>query len=99
MLLPKKCSIKENGVDCISPPSDFVSIENIQNEEYMIGVVCKVHRDLIGEQIKSMQKEGGAPKGIIRFRNVTVVSTDCLQGLSEDCNTKPARKEIKSKGI
>ena len=90
MLLPKKCSIRENGVDLAFPPSDFVSIENIEAEEYMIGVVCIVHRDIIGKQIKSMQKKGGVPKGIIRFRSVTVVSTDCLQGLSDDCS------EIKS---
>ena len=94
MPLPKKCSIREDGIDCIFPPSDFVSIENLDGEEYIIGVVCIVHKDIFSKKMKSAGKRQ-CSKGIMKFRRVTVVSTDCFQGLSEDCSEIKSNRNLK----
>jgi len=62
MLLPNSCSLKMGDNGCEIPPSYVVSI-NTQNEEYMIGVVCKEH---MGEIEKRL---GGAQQRHSKYRS------------------------------
>jgi hypothetical protein len=83
MLLPKSCSLKINDNGCQIPPSYVVSV-NAQNEEYMIGVVCKDHMEEIEQRLKFLQMLAKLPGGKINFEPINVVSTDCIKGGYDD---------------
>lgn len=71
----------DNG--CQIPPSYVVSI-NTQNEEYMIGVVCKEHMGEIEKRLTILQVSTKLPRGNIKFEPIKVVMTDCIKGGVED---------------
>jgi hypothetical protein len=72
------------------PSSYIVSIASLK-EEYMIGVVCNDHRDILEERIRVMQLEGNFPMGTIKILPTTIISTNCIKGTDED------RMEVSSK--
>jgi hypothetical protein len=65
------------------PYSYIVSIASLK-EEYMIGVVCINHRDILEERVRVMQLEGNVPMGTIKIQPAKIISTDCIKGTDED---------------
>ena len=82
-MLPDKCSIKEQGRQCVNPPEFVVSI-TVNSDEYMFGVTCTKHKQVVSEKIKIMQKHGTVPLGKIGFSPLKTVGTDCIHGDQED---------------
>jgi hypothetical protein len=83
MLLPNTCSLKMGDSGCQIPPSYIVSI-NTQNEEYMIGVVCKEHMREIEKRLTTLQVLTKLPRGNIKFEPIKMIMTDCIKGGDED---------------
>ncbi len=83
LLLPDKCSIKENGRSCVNPPEHVISVVTHQ-DEYMIGVCCENHKNLISGKLESLQREGKIPQGKINFVKLKAVGTDCIRSSPDD---------------
>jgi hypothetical protein len=83
LLLPDKCSIKENGRICVNPPEYVISVVTNQ-DEYMIGVSCENHKNLISSKLESLQKSGKIPQGKINFAKLRAVGTDCIRSNPDD---------------
>lgn len=73
----ERCSISVNGLECKLPPSNIVSIIS-GNEEYMIGLVCSDHINLMRAKVLSMQKSGKIGSGKIGFQRIKQVMTECI---------------------
>ena len=84
MSLPEYCSLKVNGDDCKIPPSDIVSIIIQEKEEYMVGLVCKDHKEQMQRRLEVLQTSKQIPLGSIKFEGIKMVMTDCIKGTSED---------------
>jgi hypothetical protein len=83
MLLPDRCSVKENGRDCVNPPEFVISVvEN--DDEFMVGVTCQKHKDNVSGKILGLQNENKIPKGKIRFSGLKSVGTDCIRSDPDD---------------
>ena len=76
-MIPRYCTIKDNGRDCINPPVYIISIESDEGE-YLLGVVCSKHRDIINGIIKKKQDDNLIPNGVIKFEELRYVGTDCI---------------------
>ncbi|MEM4319081.1 MAG: hypothetical protein QXK74_00830 [Candidatus Nitrosocaldaceae archaeon] len=50
-MIPKHCSIINNKRNCLNVPSYIVSVK-VDNEDYMIGVVCSIHKDIMEKLLK-----------------------------------------------
>jgi hypothetical protein len=72
MTLPKRCSFRDNHLDCPLPPSYIVSVTD-NEEEYMIAVVCKDHRDQMEKWL--VRK---IPQGKAKFQEIDLIVTDCI---------------------
>ena len=82
-MLPDKCSITEEGKQCVNPPEFIVSII-ADKEEYMVGVTCEKHKQIVSGKIGILQKEGKIHDGKISFSLVKAVGTDCIHGDADD---------------
>lgn len=82
-MLPDKCSITEEGIQCVNPPEFIVSVK-VEEEEYMVGVTCNKHKQIVFGKIQFLQKEGKIPIGTIDFSPLKAVGTDCIHGDEED---------------
>ena len=82
-MLPDKCSITEEGKQCVNPPEFIVSII-ADKEEYMVGVTCEKHKQIVSGKIGILQKEGKIHDGKISFSPVKAVGTDCIHGDADD---------------
>jgi len=82
-MLPDKCSITEDKRQCVNPPEFIVSI-SVKEEEFMVGVTCGKHKQIVLKKIQFLQKEGKIPNGIIGFSPLKAVGTDCIHGDEED---------------
>lgn len=82
-MLPVRCSITEDKLQCSNPPEFIVSI-SVENDEYMVGVTCSKHKKIVGGKIQFLQKEGKIPNGTINFSPLKAVGTDCVHGDEED---------------
>ena len=82
-MLPDKCSITEKGKQCVNPPEFIVSV-TVDDDEYMVGVTCNKHKQIVSGKIQSLQKEGKIPLGKIGFSALKSVGTDCIHGDEED---------------
>lgn len=82
-MLPDKCSIMENGKQCVNPPEFVVSIA-VENDEYMVGVTCNKHKQIVSGKIHSLQNEEKLPTGKINFSQLKAVGTDCIHGDPDD---------------
>ena len=52
--------------------------------EYMVGVTCEKHKDIVSEKLKILQNEGKIPNGKINFSGLKAVGTDCINAKPED---------------
>ncbi|MGI9566611.1 MAG: hypothetical protein ACR2LL_06320 [Nitrosopumilus sp.] len=82
-MLPDRCSVMEEGKQCVSPPEFIVSII-AEKDEYMVGVTCQKHEQIVSGKIKILQNEGKIHSGKISFSPVKAVGTDCIHGDSDD---------------
>jgi len=82
-MLPDKCSILEKGKQCVSPPEFVVSII-ADKDEYMVGVTCEKHKQIVSGKIGILQNEGKIHDGKINFSPLKAVGTDCIHGDVDD---------------
>lgn len=82
-MLPDKCSVSKEGKQCVNPPEFIVSII-ADKDEYMVGVTCGRHRQVVSGKISHMQGEGKIHAGKVSFAPVKAVGTDCIHGDSDD---------------
>ena len=78
-MLPDKCSVTEEGKQCVNPPEFIVSIIS-DKDEYMVGVACEKHKQIVSGKIGILQNEGKIHDGKISFSPVKTVGTDCIHG-------------------
>jgi hypothetical protein len=81
--LPKCCSFRSQHTDCGLPPNYILSVQDNNNDEYMIGAVCDLHKDAIKLRIQDLQSSSKIPKGKIKFNPVVILGTNCIKGLDE----------------
>lgn len=82
-MLPDQCSVMEEGKQCVSPPEFVVSII-AEKDEYMVGVTCEKHKQIVSGKIGILQNEGKIQEGKISFSPVKAVGTDCIHGDADD---------------
>ncbi len=82
-MFPDKCSVTENGRQCVNPPEFVISVQ-VDNDEYMVGVTCSRHKQAVYGKIEILQKEEKIPKGKINFSPLKPVGTDCIKGSPDD---------------
>ena len=82
-MLPDKCSVTEKGKQCVNPPEFIVSIIS-DKDEYMVGVACEKHKQIVSGKIGILQNEGKIHDGKINFSPVKTVGTDCVHGDVDD---------------
>ena len=82
-MLPDRCSIMEEGKQCINPPEFIVSIVADQ-DEYMFGVTCQKHKQIVSGKIRLLQNEEKLRNGKIIFSPVKAIGTNCIHGDSDD---------------
>ena len=67
----------------MNPPEFIVSIID-NKDEYMVGVTCTKHKEIVSGKIGILQNEGKIHEGKISFAPVKAVGTDCIHGDEED---------------
>ena len=82
-MLPDKCSVTEEGKQCVNPPEFIVSII-ADKGEYMVGMACEKHKQIVSGKIGILQTEGKIHDGKISFSPVKAVGTDCIHGDADD---------------
>ena len=82
-MLPDKCSVMEEKKQCVNPPEFIVSII-VESNEYMVGVTCGRHKQIVSGKIQILQGDGKIPNGKINFSQLKAVGTDCIHGDSDD---------------
>jgi hypothetical protein len=82
-MLPERCSIKQAGKQCVSPPEFVISVL-VDKDEYMVGVSCQRHKEAVSAKLKILQNEGKIPKGKVNFSDLKAVGTDCIRADPED---------------
>ncbi len=82
-MIPDRCSVRESKKQCVNPPEFVISIV-VDDGEYMVGVTCKKHKDIVSEKVKILQNEDKIPNGKINFSALKAVRTDCINAKSED---------------
>ena len=82
-MLPDRCSVTEKGKQCVNPPEFIVSIIS-DKDEYMVGVACEKHKQIVSGKIGILQNEGKIHDGKINFSPVKTVGTDCVHGDADD---------------
>ena len=82
-MLPDKCSVMEEGKQCVNSPEFIVSVID-NKDEYMIGVTCEKHKQIVSGKINVLQNEGKIHNGKISFSPVKSIGTDCIHGDEDD---------------
>ncbi len=82
-MLPDQCSVTEKGKQCVNPPEFIVSIVS-EKDEFMVGVACEKHKQIVSGKIGILQNEGKIHDGKINFSPVKTVGTDCVHGDVDD---------------
>ena len=82
-VLPDRCSIKQNGKDCVNPPEFVIEIIH-ENNSFMVGITCEKHKNVVSVKITELQKIGKIPEGTLAFQKLKAVGTDCIKGYSDD---------------
>lgn len=82
-MLPDRCSVMEQGKQCVNPPEFIVSIV-VEKDEYMVGVTCEKHKHAVSGKVQLLQNEGKIPSGKISFSQLKAVGTDCIKGHPDD---------------
>ena len=82
-MFPDRCSVKQNGRDCVNQPEYVVEI--VHNDDYyMVGITCEKHKDVVTVKIGELQKIGKIPEGTLEFQKLKAVGTDCVKGNPDD---------------
>lgn len=77
-MFPDRCSVRERGKQCVSPPEFVISV--LANDgEYMVGVTCQKHKEAVSDKLKILQSNSKIPKGKINFSGLKAVGTDCIR--------------------
>ena len=50
-MFPDRCSVKQNGRDCVNPPEYVVEIVH-NDDSYMVGITCEKHKDVVAVKIE-----------------------------------------------
>jgi len=82
-MLPDRCSVLEKGKQCVNPPEFIVSII-ADKDEYMVGVTCEKHKQIVSGKIGILQNEGKIHDGKINFSTIKAVGTDCINANPDD---------------
>lgn len=82
-MFPDRCTVKHEGKPCVNPPEFVISIVS-DDGEYMVGVTCNKHKDVVSGKLGILQNEGKIPKGKINFSELKPVGTDCIKGNADD---------------
>jgi hypothetical protein len=82
-MFPDKCSITEHRKSCVNPPEFIVSV-TVGTDEYMVGVTCQKHKQVVSRKIQILQSDGKIPSGKIDFSPLKAVGTDCIHGDPDD---------------
>ena len=82
-MLPDRCSVMEEGKQCVNSPEFIVSVID-NKDEYMIGVTCEKHKQIVSGKITVLQNEGKIHNGKISFSPVKSIGTDCIHGDEDD---------------
>ncbi len=82
-MLPDRCSVLEKGKQCVNPPEFIVSIIT-DKDEYMVGVTCEKHKQIVSGKIGILQNEGKVHDGKINFSPLKTVGTDCINANPDD---------------
>ena len=45
-MFPDRCSVKQNGHDCVNPPEYVVEIVH-NDDSYMVGITCEKHKGVV----------------------------------------------------
>ncbi len=78
-MFPDRCSVMKEGKQCVNPPEFVVSVVH-NKDEYMIGVTCNTHKQIVSKKVQLLQNEGKIPEGTINFNQLKPVGTDCIKG-------------------
>ena len=82
-MLPDRCSVLQEGKQCVNPPEFVVSIIS-GKDEYMVGVTCEKHKQIVSGKIKILQNDGKIHNGKINFSPLKAVGTDCIHADVDD---------------
>ncbi len=82
-MIPDRCSVRESEKQCVNPPEFVISVV-VDEGEYMVGVTCEKHKDVVSEKVKILQNEYKIPNGKINFSPLKAVGTDCINAKPED---------------
>lgn len=82
-MFPDRCSITEEGKPCVNPPEFIVSV-TVDKDEYMVGVTCHKHKQVVSGKIQILQSEGKIPSGTVGFSPLKAVGTDCIHADQDD---------------
>ena len=82
-MLPDRCSVSKEGKQCVNPPEFIVSVVD-DKDEYMVGVTCGRHRQVVSGKIGYLQSEGKIHDGKVNFTTLKAVGTDCVHGDADD---------------
>ncbi|MBM3910961.1 MAG: hypothetical protein FJ356_04870 [Thaumarchaeota archaeon] len=77
-MFPNHCSVKEKGKNCVNYPEFIISV-GTESDEYMLGVTCQRHKDIISKKLNVLQNENKIPKGKIKFASIKAVGTECIR--------------------
>lgn len=78
-MLPDRCSVMKEGKQCVNPPEFVVSVVH-KKDEYMIGVTCNHHKQIVSKKVQLLQEDDKIPDGKINFTTLKPVGTDCIKG-------------------
>ncbi len=82
-MIPDRCSVRESKKQCVNPPEFVISVV-VDDGEYMVGVTCEKHKQVVSEKVKILQNEDKIPNGKINFSALKAVGTDCINAKPED---------------
>lgn len=82
-MIPDRCSIKEQGKQCVNPPEFVISVLS-EKDEYMVGVTCSRHKNTVHQKLLELQKTNSIPMGLIKFDELKPIGTDCIKADPND---------------
>ena len=82
-MIPDRCSVRESKKQCVNTPEFVISVF-VDDGEYMVGVTCEKHKQVVSEKVKILQNEDKIPNGKINFSALKAVGTDCINAKPED---------------
>ena len=78
IMLPERCSVKQNKKDCVNPPEYVIEVVH-DDGTYKVGITCEMHRKIVSGKIIELQTKGKIPKGKLQFEKLKSVGTDCVR--------------------